>query len=71
MMGEHLRIVLALLFNIDNENLLDPESPLHEVVLLEKTFDFPERPALPDAVHVEPELRVVYNVLCVVSSLTT
>jgi hypothetical protein len=26
---EHLRVVLALLLNVDDENLLDPETPLN------------------------------------------
>jgi hypothetical protein len=62
-MGEHLGVVFALLLDVDDENLLDPEAPLDEVVPLEKAVSFPERPAFPDAVEVQPELRVVHDVL--------
>ena len=60
---EHLRIVLALLLNVDDENLLDPEAPLDEIVPLEQAVCFPERPAFPYGVEVQPKLRVVHDVL--------
>lgn len=62
-MREHLGVVLALLLNIDDQNLRDPESPLHQVVPLEDAVNFAKGPALPDAVEVQPKLRVVHDVL--------
>jgi hypothetical protein len=53
---EHLRIILALLLNVNHEHLLYPETPLDKVVPLEDTFDFSEGPAFPDAMEIEPEL---------------
>lgn len=61
--GKHLSIVLALLLDINNDDLLDPETPLSEVVELLKTGDLAEGPTLPHAVDIEPEFRVVYDVL--------
>ena len=66
-MRKHLRVVLALFLNVDNENLLDPEAPLYKVVPLENAIDLTERPAFPDAVQVEPEVRVIHDVLPFVS----
>jgi hypothetical protein len=60
--GEHLRIVFALLLNVDYEDLLDPEAPLNEVVPLEQAVGFAKGPAFPDAMEVEPEVRVVHDV---------
>lgn len=65
---EHLRVVLALLLNVNNKDLLNPETPLDEIVPLEHALDFPEWPALPDSVQVKPEFRVVHDVLFNVSS---
>jgi hypothetical protein len=64
---EHLSIILALLLDVDHEHLLDPETPLDEVIPLENTLDLPEWPAFPDAVEVQPEVRVVHDVLSGVS----
>lgn len=63
MVHEHLQVVFALLFDVDDEDLLEVESPLDEVVELEQAIDFPVGPALPDAVDIEPEVRVVGDVL--------
>jgi hypothetical protein len=61
--GKHLGVILALLLDVDNEKLLDPEAPLDEVVPLEKAISLTERPAFPYAVQVQPELGVVHDVL--------
>jgi hypothetical protein len=66
---EHLGVVLALLFDVDDKNLLNIERPLKQIVALEDAFDFPKRPAIPNAVQIEPELRVVHDVLYTVSFL--
>jgi hypothetical protein len=58
-----LCVVFALLLDVDNENLLDPEPPLNEVVPFEEAIGFPERPAFPYAVEVQPELGMVHDVL--------
>jgi len=50
--GEHLRVVLALLLNVDDKKLLYPEAPLDEVVPLEETVSLAERPAFPNAVQI-------------------
>ena len=52
MVREHLSIILALLLNVDNKNLLNPEAPLYEVVPLEKTVNFAKGPTFPDTVEV-------------------
>jgi hypothetical protein len=61
--GEHLRIVFALLLNVDDQDLLDPEAPLHQVIPLEDAVDLAEGPAFPNAVQVQPEVGVVHDVL--------
>lgn len=63
MVGQHLRIILALFLNVDDKNLLDPEAPLDEVVPFEEAVSLSERPTFPDAVKVEPELGVIHDVL--------
>lgn len=70
MVHEHLHVVFALLFNVDHQNLLDIESPLQQVVQLERAIDLPERPAFPDTVQIKPEFRVVHDVLLFVSPAT-
>jgi hypothetical protein len=65
--GEHLGEVLALLLNVDYKDLLDVKGPLDQIVPLENALDLPEWPAIPDAVQVEPKLRVVHDVLFNVS----
>lgn len=50
--GEHLCVVFALLLDVDDKKLLDPEAPLNEVVPLEKAISLTERPAFPYAVQV-------------------
>jgi hypothetical protein len=64
---EHLGEVLALLLNVDYEDLLDVKGPLGQVVPLENALDLPKWPAIPDAVQVEPKFRVVHDVLFNVS----
>lgn len=63
MMGEHLHVILALRFNVDHQDLLDPEAPLDKVVPLEEAVGFSEGPALPDAVEIKPKFRMVHDVL--------
>lgn len=60
---EHLSIILALLLDVDDQDLLDVEGPLEKIVELEDAFNLSQRPAVPDAVEVEPEFGVVYDVL--------
>jgi hypothetical protein len=64
---EHLGKVLALLLDVDYEDLLDVKCPLCQVVPFEETINLPEWPAIPDTVQVEPEFRVVHDVLFLVS----
>ena len=66
-MREHLCVILALLLDVDNENLLNPEAPLYKVVPLEKAVSLTEGPAFPDAVQVKPKVRMVHYVLSTVS----
>jgi hypothetical protein len=62
-MCEHFPIVFTFLLDIDHDDLLQPETPLGEVVELGKTSNLPVRPPLPHAVDVEPELGMVHDVL--------
>lgn len=62
-MCEHLPVILAPLFNVDDENLLQPEGELHEIVTLERPSHGSMRELGPQLAYVEPVLRVVYNVL--------
>jgi hypothetical protein len=66
-MREHLCVILALLLDVDNENLLNPEAPLYKVVPLEKAVSLTEGPAFPDAVQVKPKVGMVHYVLLKVS----
>lgn len=65
--GEHLRIILALLLNVHDNDLLNPEAPLDEVIPLKDAFHFSKGPACPETVEVQPILGCVYYVLCIVS----
>ena len=47
MMCEHLPMILASFFDIDNKDLLQPECKLGEVVPFEQTIHFPIRPVCP------------------------
>ena len=47
-MGEHLPMVLPSLFDIDDNNLLQPKAELNQVIPFHGTFDFSARPACPE-----------------------
>lgn len=63
MVNKHLSIILALLLDVDNQDLLDIERPLQQVVELEHAFNLSGRPAVPDTVQIEPEFGVVHDIL--------
>jgi len=68
---KHLQVVFTFLLNVYDKDLLEVESPLNEVVELEQAFNFSKGPALPDTVEIQPEIRVVCDVLLCVSLETS
>lgn len=63
MVGEHLCVVFPALLDVDNEDLLDPESQLYEVVPFERSGHLSRRPSCPDFGIVEPVNGVIPEVL--------
>ena len=63
MVCEHLRVVFALFLDVNYKNLLDPETPLDEIVPFEQALNLAEGPAFPDGVQVQPEVGVIDDVL--------
>ena len=62
-MGQHLHMILSSLFDIHNQDLLDPECKLYKIVPLEEPGHFPYRPWNPHIRRIEPVVRVVHQVL--------
>lgn len=52
MVSEHLPMVLATLLDVNDKNLLYPESPLRQEVTLHETTEFPDRPPGPKLLHI-------------------
>jgi hypothetical protein len=62
--GKHLVMVLAAFFEVNNEDLLEPEGQLHEVIPFERSRHLSCRPRPPYSLVVEPVRRVDPEVLC-------
>ena len=54
MVHKHLPVVLASLFNVDDQNLLEPEAELNEVIELVKCGDTEYREISPEICEIEP-----------------
>ena len=50
--GKHLPMVLSSIFHVDDDNLLEPESPLTENVEFRQAVNFSLRPAGPQLRHI-------------------
>lgn len=62
-MGQHLPVILAAFLDVNDEDLLEPESKLHEDVSLVQASKFSVGPARPELLHVQPVRGSVVNVL--------
>jgi hypothetical protein len=62
--GEHLVMVLAAFFEVNSEDLLEPEGQLHEMIPFEMSRHLSCRPRPPNSLVVEPVGRVDPEVLC-------
>lgn len=62
-MRKHLRIVLALFFNIDGEDLLEPEGQLDKVIPFQGPVHGATGEVGPKFTKVEPILGIVHYVL--------
>lgn len=60
---KHLPVVLAAFFDVDNNDLLQPESPLSEHVELDKPTNLTVGPVRPQLGEVQPVRRVAVDVL--------
>ena len=63
MVSEHLPVVFPPLFNVDNDNLLEPEAELYKIVPLHASLQFSIGPACPESEKVQPMLMIVHDVL--------
>lgn len=61
MVGEHLHVVLPPLLNVDDDNLLEPETELDQIVPLGETGHLASRPVPPQSSEVEPVVGVVHE----------
>lgn len=62
-MAQHLPVVFSSLFDIDDNHLLNPESPLPEHVCLHEETHFALWPVGPELLHVEIVRRGHINIL--------
>lgn len=69
MVSEHLPMVLTTLFNMDNNELLQPECPLDQQVALHETTELAVGPAGPELRHIQPVRRIVVDVLFSMSAV--
>lgn len=61
--AKHLPVVLAAVFDVDDDNLLQPKSPLGKHVELEEAAHLAVRPVRPQLSHVQPGGRIGIQVL--------
>ena len=61
--AQHLPVVFSPLLDVDDEDLLDPETELYEVVPFHGCVDFSVWPAGPHLLHVEPVLMSIHDIL--------
>jgi hypothetical protein len=62
-MGEHLGMVFPSLFDVDNHDLLQPETKLDQNIPFQDTNDLSVRPIPPHHFDVKPVIRIIHNVL--------
>ena len=62
-MGEHLHVVLSSCFNMDNQQLLHPESVLYQNIGFQRESHLSIRPIRPEPLEIEPVFRVHQYVL--------
>lgn len=61
--SEHLPMILAALFNVNDNHLLEPESPLAQEVGLHDSIELAVGPVGPQILHVHVVRRSAVNVL--------
>lgn len=61
--GKHLPVILATLLNVDDNHLLQPESPLAQEVALHDTIELAVGPVGPEVLHAHVVRRSAVNVL--------
>ena len=61
--NEHLHVILPLLLDMNNQNLLKPESVLNEDVPFAQASNFPIGPVRPKILKIEPVVGVRQNIL--------
>lgn len=62
-MGKHLPMVLTALLNVNNNHLLQPESPLAEEIGLHETVELAVGPVGPEILHAHIVRGSAINVL--------
>ncbi len=58
MVAEHLPMVFPTLLDIDNHDLLEPETVLDENVKFDQSSNLSVGPILPEGRHIQPVIRV-------------
>lgn len=61
--SQHLPVVLAALLNVNDEHLLQPESPLRQHVGLHDSIDLSNGPVHPELLQVQVVRRFVVEIL--------
>lgn len=61
--AEHLPVVFAAFFNIDDNDLLKPESPLSKDIALHKAIHLAVGPVGPELAHAQIVVGVIVDVL--------
>lgn len=62
-MREHLIVVFSSFLDIENKDLLQPESELSQIVPFERASEFAQGPVSPHLGEIQPVRTVIHQVL--------